>query len=144
IQVGSIYSEFCTFAESKKKSVAWHLSNFQKYGKHFKTFMTPTPDTREGIFLERLDTMQFVTVYPFLLELFRVTEGNKEGHKERIRILDVIESFLVRRMVCRFSTRGYNILFLKLLKHLEGKEYNLAHVIEFLLTETAESTRFPD
>lgn len=145
IQVGSIYSEFCNFAESKKESVAWHLSNFQNYGRHFKSFMSPSPNTREGLFLARLETMQFVTVYPFLLELFNVTEGNKERQKERIRVLEVIESFLVRRMVCRLSTRGYNTLFLNLLKHLEKKkDYGIANVIDFLLAETAESTRFPD
>lgn len=144
IHVGSIFSEFCEFADFTKETVNWHLANLQNYGRHFKTFMSPSPDTREGVFLERLETMQFVTAYPFLLELFNVTTGSKEQQKERIRILDVIESFLVRRMVCRLSTRGYNTLFLNLLRHLEGKEYSFTNVVEFLLAETAESTRFPD
>ena len=56
----------------------------------------------------------------------------------------MIESFLVRRMVCRLSTRGYNILFLNLLNHLEGNEYSRQNVVDFLLAETAESGRFPD
>lgn len=144
VEVGSIFSKFCNFAEKKPASVAWHLTSLQKYGRHFKTFMTPSADTREGLFLERLATMQFVTVYPFLLELFNVTDGSKEKHKDRVRILDVIESFLARRLVCRLSTRGYNTLFLNLLKHMEGKEYSYANVVEFLLAETAESSRFPD
>ena len=144
IQVGSIFVEFCSFADSRKKSVAWHLTNLQTYARHFKTFMNPSSDTPDGRFLERLETMQFVTVYPFLLELFKVTEESKERQKERVRILDVIESFLVRRMVCRLSTRGYNTLFLNLLKHLEKKEYSYENVVGFLLPETAESTRFPD
>ncbi len=144
IQVGSIYTEFCHFAESRKKSVGWHLTNLQSYGRHFKTFMSPSPDTPEGLFLDRLGTMQFVTVYPFLLELFKRTEASKEGQKERLRILHVIESFLVRRMVCRLSTRGYNILFLNLLKFLEKREYSYDDVVDFLSRETAESTRFPD
>ena len=55
----------------------WHLTNLKEYARHFKAFMRPTPETREGIFLERLETMQFVTVYPFLLELFKVTEDGK-------------------------------------------------------------------
>lgn len=144
IEVGSIFSKFCGFAEKKKESVEWHLSSLQKYGQHFKIFMNPTAGTREGLFLERLETMQFVTAYPFLLELFNVTDGSKDMKKERVRILEVIESFLVRRMVCRLSTRGYNTLFLNLIKHLEGKEYSLTNVVEFLLAETAESSRFPD
>lgn len=144
IEVGSIFSKFCDFAEKKQETVAWHLTSLQKYGRHFKRFMTPIPDTREGLFLDRLGTMQFVTAYPFLLELFNVTDGNKEKQKERVRILEVIESFLVRRLVCRLSTRGYNMLFLNLLKHMEGKDYSQANVVDFLLAETAESSRFPD
>jgi len=144
IQVGRIFAEFCDFAEAMKQSVDWHLTNLQEYARFFKTFMLPSLDTKEGIFLGRLDTMQFVSVYPFLLELFKVTDDGKEKRKERISILDVIESFLVRRMVCRLSTRGYNILFLSLLKQLDGKEYSRQNVVEFLLKETAESSRFPD
>lgn len=52
-----------------------------------------------------LETMQFVTAYPFLLELFNVTDGSKEMKKERVRILEVVESYLVRRMVCRDTSR---------------------------------------
>lgn len=144
IQVGKIFLEFCDFAEKQQKSVDWHLTSLQTYGRHFKTFMIPSPGTREGLFLNRLATMQFVTAYPFLLELFNVMDGSKDQQKERVRILDVIESFLVRRMVCRLSTRGYNTLFLNLLKHLEDKEYTLANVVQFLLAETAEGSRFPD
>ncbi len=144
IQVGSIFVEFCSFADSRKKTVDWHLTNLQTYARHFKTFMSPSPDTPEGRFLERLETMQFVTVYPFLLELFKVTDASKERQKERVRMLDLIESFLVRRMVCRLSTRGYNTLFLNLIKKLEKKEYSYENVVNILLTETAESTRFPD
>lgn len=144
IQVGSIFAEFCNFTEETKQSVDWHLTNLQEYGRYFKTFMLPPPDTREGIFLGRLETMQFVSVYPFLLELFKVTDGGKDKRKERISILDVIESFLIRRMLCRLSTRGYNILFLSLLKYLDDKEYSYQNVVGFLLKETAESGRFPD
>ena len=144
IQVGRIFYEFCDFAERVKQSVDWHLTNLQEYARFFKAFMLPSLDTREGIFLGRLDTMQFVSVYPFLLELFKVTEDGKERRKERNSILDLIESFLVRRMVCRLSTRGYNILFLSLLKQLDGNEYSRQNVVEFLLKETAESGRFPD
>ncbi len=143
IQVGHIFVDFCAFAEKQQKSVDWHLTNLQDYARHFKTFMLPPPDTQECTFLQRLETMQFVTVYPFLLELFKSTENNKVKQNERVAILDVVESFLVRRMVCRLSTRGYNTLFLNLLSHLKGKEYNRNSVVTFLLNETAESGRFP-
>jgi len=145
ISVGSIFSEFKAFAEKVSQPVAWHLKNLRDYSRYFKRFMEPSSDDREGIFLKRLSTMQFTTVYPFLLGLYRATGDSESAEHERVRILETVESFLVRRMICRLSTRGYSRLFLDLLKCMnEKKEFSKAAVDAFLLEQTAENGRWPD
>src|SRR6185369_781627 len=60
-------------------------------------------------------------------------------------ILNDVESFVVRRTVCQLSTRGYNRLFLDLLKAFvkdEGAPDD--RVRAFLLSSDAESGRWPD
>jgi hypothetical protein len=55
-----------------------------------------------------------------------------------------LESFLVRRMVCRLNTRGYNRLFVDMLEALEGAPEQIpASVQEKLLSGTAEVDRWP-
>ena len=107
--------------------------------------MEAEANSREGIFLRRLSTMQFTTVYPFLMGLYQATHDDDSARVERDKILIDIESFLVRRMICRLSTRGYNQLFLELLKELrERDEFSRERVRSFLLDQTAEAGRWPD
>jgi len=147
VPAGGIFAAFKSFAEKVQKPVAWHLENLRDYGRHFKFFMEmeTSPISAEGKFYQRLNIMQQTTVYPFLLELYQFTEGDEARTQERIKILGDVESFLVRRMVCRLSTRAYNTLFLDLLKFLlDKKDFSQQNVRQFLLKQDAESNRWPD
>jgi hypothetical protein len=63
----------------------------------------------------------------------------------RRQVLRDIESFLVRRMVCQLNTRGYNRLFIELLKHLDGPVQDApSRIRAFLLSSQADSSRWPD
>jgi hypothetical protein len=145
--VGGIFATFRNFAAKEQKPVAWHLENLRDYGRHFKFFMEmeSSPTSTEGKFFQRLSIMQQTTIYPFLLGLYRYTEGDEAGIQERTKILGDVESFLIRRMLCRLSTRAYNTVFLDLLKFLlEKKEFSQKNAREFLLKQDAESNRWPD
>lgn len=145
VSVGAVFGEFRSFADDVKKAVDWHLKNLRNYGQHFKRFMEADGDDREGVFFRRLAVMQFTTVYPFLLGLYQATDGNSVSTEERINVLISLESFLVRRMICRLSTRGYNRLFLDMLKELnKEKSFTKEAVDTFLLEQTADSGRWPD
>jgi len=56
-----------------------------------------------------------------------------------------IESFLVRRMVCGLSTRGYNTLFIDLLKRMDGTDSGIPGRIRRTLSGwRAVTNRWPD
>ena len=59
--------------------------------------------------------------------------------------LRAIESHLVRRMVCRMTSRGYNRLFIGLLDNLEqaGAEYAGDTVVDYLTGRTAYAEMWP-
>lgn len=59
-------------------------------------------------------------------------------------ITTAIESFLVRRMVCRLNTRGYNRLFLDLAGLELGSDHIAAQIVTRLKAGTAENDRWPD
>lgn len=142
IASGNIFNSFKAYVEEKPRSVDWHLKHLRDYGRHFKYFMQPPADSREGTFFFRLTKMQISTVFPFLLGLFHAMD--EERADERTEILVDLESFLVRRMICRLSTRGYNRLFLDLLKHLSKVGYERSNIHDFLLKQEAEIGRWPN
>ena len=142
VPLGELFQEYQDFgARNPDKGVEWHLQTFQRHAEHFKRFLEVEPNDREGIFFERLEVLETMTIFPFLLGLYEATDGDGE----RAPILEDLESFLVRRMVCGLTTRGYNRLFLDLVGNVTKKGgYTHEAVRGFLVQQTAESSRWPN
>ena len=77
----------------------------------FRTLVEPTGKTRFDSFLRRLSTMGLVVFHPFLLA---VMEREESDHLVRDQIAKIVESYLVRRMICNAETRSYGALCLTL------------------------------
>jgi hypothetical protein len=140
VPVAHLYTSFRDYAKNGDKA-SIHLESLHQYAKVYKGFDHMDSNTLEGRFFRRLGQMDITTAYPFLLELFaRYGEQNAQVDT----VLVDIESFLVRRMVCQLPTRGYNRLFIDLLKTLDGPEEQFsARVRSVLRSPDAESTRWP-
>ncbi len=141
VPLTELFQEYKKFAaEHPDKSIEWHLKRFHDHAKHFERFQNPPKHTREGVFFNRLETMETTTVYPFLLGLY---EANGD-EAERVGILEDLESFLVRRMVCGLSTKSYTRLFLDLIAALRRDGgYVRANVQRFLREQEGEAVRWP-
>ena len=62
--------------------------------------------SREGLFVYRLVIIEANTRRSLAIRIFG--EGGIEEHAERLRALVAIESWIVRRMLCRLTTKNYN------------------------------------
>jgi len=140
VQVGHLYTSFRDYANNGERA-SKHLESLQRYAQVYQSFDAMDRGTREGLFFRRLGQMDITTAHPFLLELFaRYGPENPQVGE----VLADIESFLVRRMVCQLSTRGYNRLFIELLKTLDDPPEDVAaRVRAALLGSDAESARWP-
>jgi hypothetical protein len=139
---GHIYTTYRQFVLDDKHSKASdHLEDLQKCADIYKQINNLPRNTRIGISLSWLDILGVTTVYPFLLELFsRYELDNPEIEKTLI----YIESYLVRRMVCVLTTRGYNRTFLDLLSVFSKNSSSISKaVFETLSAFDAESNRWP-
>lgn len=95
------------------------------------------PATPEGRVLRTIGVLDANTALPVLLWL--VTRFDEDDRADAMRALD---SYLVRRTVCRLTTKNYNRLFLELLKELKTKD-DPAVVTDFLLRQDADSGYWP-
>lgn len=141
VQMGELFQEYQEFAErNKEKGIEWQLEEFHRFAQHFKQFSETPIESRTGIFFDRLGKMQTTTVFPFLLGLY----DKVDNENDRLPILEDLESYLVRRMVCRLTTQGYNRLFLDLVADLsKNGSYTSEGVRGFLLSQSAESSKWP-
>lgn len=125
----------------KHPDAAVQLRTLRDYSLVYRSFYEQDPESREGIFFARLDTMETTTVVPLLLELFHAS--SEVSPVEVRKILVDIESFLVRRMVCQLTTKAYNRLFLDLLSALRRNGFSSEATRGFLSQQGSESNRWP-
>jgi hypothetical protein len=142
VSVAHLYTTFREYASVEANGTSTqHLQKLRSYADVFKSMDEYPEDTREGQFFRRLDTIGVTSAHPFLMELV----AKHGSDPEEVRgVLDIVESFLVRRMVCGLNTRGYNILFVDMLETLEGEGRVSERVRGYLLDMTAASNRWPD
>lgn len=141
VQVAHLYETFQEHLEGPEGgSVAMHLERMHRYARHFERF-DAMPEAREATFFERLRALEMTTAHPFLLELFERHGKNPDAVRP---ILRDIESFFVRRMVCKWTTKQYNQLFISLFQVLDAPADTVA--AEFrkrLASQEAETRRWP-
>lgn len=119
-----------------------HLALLADYAEHFREFASPAPGSHLARFLKRLEALDTSTLYPLLLLCSRHLRPQQEDEFEAI--LDVLESFLFRRMICGLSSKNYSRAFLDLIRHLEDTGSISARAVEqFLLASEGEGAHFP-
>lgn len=122
---------------------AGHMAQLDRYAKIYVKFSTLGDHPRLALFLRRLDALDTTTVYPFLL--FAYGELMPDRQTEFDSLLAVIESFLVRRMICGLTPKNYNRLFIDLIKAVDkAGDVSASFVSTWLAKGTGESVRYPD
>ena len=93
----------------------------------------------EKSFYYHVDVMQAGVITPVLLLLLSAEEGS------RIRAFSALESFLMRRMICRQTTKDYNRLVLELASRLRESGLDKADTVtaRFLKEQTAYAREWP-
>ena len=140
VSTSHLYNAFRSYALKAGRATEL-LASIRCYAAIYQSFDTMPEGSREARFFHRVRTMDILSAFPFVLELF-ATQG-AHGPEVLGALLDV-ESFLVRRMICGLNTRGYNRLFVDLLGTMEGDGTIGARVRKFLLVGDKGSNRWPD
>lgn len=113
-----IYADQESRLSSGERSVAAELARLARFAQHFRQLQLPDRATRVGQFASRLKAIDTGTVFPLILTL--VDRVKQLGVEDVNSSLTDLESYLVRRMVCGLTTKGYNLVFLDLLRRLSA------------------------
>lgn len=127
----------------RELSIAQRLQIVYTYSQVYKGFFEPAKEpSRLDLFVQRLRTLDTSTVYPVLLYLYG---GEAQiDLEERNKIIVDIESYLVRRLVCRLSSKNYNRIFLIFLRNLRRAEHlDRTFTRQLLLDLKGDAVRWP-
>jgi len=103
------------------------------------------PIDRLGLFAYRTGVLESEVIKPLVLYLLDADQP-KIPDDQLIKVLDVVESWMVRRMLVRATTKSYNQLVAELIKQLskEGRQRAGDAVEAFLASQTSAGWYWPD
>lgn len=144
IPASTLFRGFKEYAKTPGLSAETIAREMAEGGRVFDSFDQCSVNSREWWFFRRIAEMDLITVYPVLLFLFGLS-ADAFPKPCLLRALDAIESFLVRRLMTRSSTRGYGSLFMEVLKAAASGDPAHAdrRIIELLASKTAETDYWP-
>lgn len=91
------------------------MADIHTDGHRFREINAPTGKTRFDKFLRRLGSLDFAAFHPLLLELMG-RPGSTPADRDAAAV--ILESYLVRRVICWEEARAYSSLAIDLLKAL--------------------------
>ncbi len=128
------YEAFKIFVYSQNIQTKELLIELLEYSKLYKTFLFPHNEIYAQN-LKNIKQLKIGVVYPFLLSV--IDKFNKQfiNDKQLFMTLEIIESYIIRRMVCNKPTNALNKVFASLFSDiLEIQNFNYENFSKYFAT----------
>jgi hypothetical protein len=122
INIGHLFIEYKNWIKTKQpfKTIQEELEDLAFNRENFKLLITPDSSTAIGKFAFAMKSFDITTVYPLILGIM----AKKPDELLFAGMLADIESFIVRRAVGGYTTKGYNKIFISILSNLNKGEFS--------------------
>jgi hypothetical protein len=90
-----------------------YLQEVAAFSRYYAKLLQPQEEKGAKIQarMDRLNRYEATTAYPFLLNVYHDYERKKLSEADFAVILDILESFLIRRFICGVATSGLTKIF---------------------------------
>lgn len=97
----------------KEPEILEYLNRMKVFSDYYICLVDPTYESSASIRqrLHGLNRLDVTTAYPFLLNVYHEFRGGELPEEDFADILEILESYLVRRFVCGVPTHGLNKVF---------------------------------
>ncbi len=113
------------------------IETLHRFAGYYDKLLRPTQETQLSIQkqLERLNILQATTAYPLLMHFYNLYDMESISSDEFLRVLSVIENYLVRRFLAGEPTNYHNSMFTSLARDLSLTGGQSAATLEGALGE---------
>lgn len=122
--------------------VEYEFSELKRYSDIYQEMTDCKDDSEIGRRMKFYQIFNLTTLHPFILFITR--EVGLTGN-ELQRVFDILESYTIRRMLCRYGKRGlanYNKFFSELISEFVNN-FSVENLITRLTEETSNTRRYP-
>ena len=145
--IKNLFQTFRKWWENEQnRDVEQELRELGRYGDAYTRLVTPAQLGGDVVdrLARRIRILGTKVIYTLLLTILR-DENDRVVRDELDAILTEIESYVVRRVVCKISSQGFNKFIISLVQGLQKiDQISLDSVRELLLKSQANPGRWPD
>lgn len=126
----------------ESQGIEYEFSELKRYSDIYQEMTDCKDDSEIGKRMKFYQIFNLTTLHPFILFITR--EVGLTGN-ELQRVFDILESYTIRRMLCRYGKRGlanYNIFFSELISEFQNN-FSVGNLIARLAEETSNTRRYP-
>ena len=124
------------------QGIQYEFSELKRYSDIYQEMTDCNEDSEIGRRMKFYQAFNLTTLHPFIL--FVTREVGLSGD-ELQRVFNILESYTIRRMLCRYGKRGlanYNIFFSELISEFRNN-FSVENLITRLANETSDTRRYP-
>jgi uncharacterized protein with ParB-like and HNH nuclease domain len=123
------------------------LKDLLKFSLYYKKIINARNMKDElSLILNKINRLESVVSYPFIMELLEDKEKNIINEKEVLSILNIIVSFVFRRLICDVPTNALNKIFMTMgrdIKKHNNYQECYVEVFKYILVKKKTYQRFP-
>ncbi len=140
-RVDQVYNRFRDRVEKRMKpnddEFVTEIQKLSRFASHYNKLLRPENESTDKIKeqLERLNTLEATTAYPLLMYFYDLFASNEIEESEFVRVLKVVENYLVRRFLAGEPTNYHNSMFTALANDLQRNSEKSAKSLEAALGE---------
>lgn len=139
-KVGHVFQNFKDWWQRKDRDLEAELTKIQTFSKWFSEFISPSGEGRLAEFARLIKMLDVSTIIPVYLKL---RELYAEKDPMFLQAIGDLESYVVRRAVCGYTTKNYNRIALKLLEEISNSQEPAASLRAYLLKLGGHSQCWP-
>ena len=143
-----IYTEFKSYAEKKPGEMEEIMKDLLAYAKRYNKLLVGHQNfpTKLKASIFRLNRFESSVTRPFLMEVLRLQEEGSLTVDEVTEICRIVESYLLRRIICDLPSNTLAKVFLTLnsdIKRFDGTYNMFIEKMKYVLTSKKEKAAFP-
>lgn len=147
-KLDSLYFVFKKYRENKADiSIEDIASDILRYANYFHSIRNASSNSGYWASIERLNFLKINTIYPLLMDFFEAKAKEVITEDELNEMLETLESYLARRILCNMSTGTLNKMFvsmgLEIEKLIEKHDISYFEAFTYSILSKSKNSRFP-
>jgi uncharacterized protein with ParB-like and HNH nuclease domain len=124
VRKNAIYSAYRDYLnlKSKPEDVALSLKNMKQLSEYYNRFIHPETEENKEVsrYLSTYNRLNKTVSFPLLLRLYESVETKNLSQENLKNCLYILESFIIRREICKISTNYLRNIFIDLCKNYKS------------------------